>query len=98
MLGRAVLVAETDVFLGKMGVRSRADGSRVRISQVADEKIVSGVPAGFTQTVRSATLVRGQLESRNTRIDRLHRGGDPMELVVATLCRGGLVPLSSPTL
>ena len=41
MLGRAVFVSESDVFLGVMGVDSRADGSRVRTSQVADDEIVS---------------------------------------------------------
>ena len=41
MLGRAVFVTESDVFLDDMGVHSRADGSRVRISQVADDEIVS---------------------------------------------------------
>ena len=41
MLGRAVFVTENDVFLGDVGVRSRADWSRVRISLVADDGIVS---------------------------------------------------------
>ena len=41
MFGRAVFVTESDVFLGDMGVHSRADGSRVRFSQVADEESVS---------------------------------------------------------
>ena len=40
-LGRAVFATENDVFLGDMGVHSRADGSRDRISQVADDEIVS---------------------------------------------------------
>ena len=31
MLGRAVFVTKNDVFLGDMGVHSRADGSRVRL-------------------------------------------------------------------
>ena len=39
MLGRAV--NENDVFHGDMGVHSRADGSRVRRSEVADEEVVS---------------------------------------------------------
>ena len=41
MLGRSVFVTENDVLLGDTGVHSRADGSRVRISKVADEEIVS---------------------------------------------------------
>ena len=41
MLGRAVFVTEKDVFLGEHGcVHSRADGSQVRISNVADEETV----------------------------------------------------------
>ena len=45
--------AEGDVFLGDMGVHSRADGYRVRISQVADDEVVSGVSVGFTHTTCS---------------------------------------------
>ena len=41
ILGRAVLVTEDDVFLGDRDVHSCGDGSRVRISQVADDAIVS---------------------------------------------------------
>ena len=41
MLWRAVFAIENDVFLVDMGVHSRTDGSRVRISQVADDEIVS---------------------------------------------------------
>ena len=41
MLGRAVFVTENDVFPGDIGVHSQADGSRVRISQIADDEIVS---------------------------------------------------------
>ena len=41
VLGRAAFVTEEHVFLGQMGVHSRGDGSRVRISQVADAEIVS---------------------------------------------------------
>ena len=41
MLGRAVVVTEDDVLFGDVGVHSRADGSRVRISPVAVEEIVS---------------------------------------------------------
>ena len=40
-LDEQFFVTENDVFLGAMGVHSQADGSRVRISQVADEEIVS---------------------------------------------------------
>ena len=40
-LDEQCFVTDNDVFLGDMGVHSRADGSRVRISLVADEEIVS---------------------------------------------------------
>ena len=53
MLGRAVFVTENDVYLGDMGVHSRPDGSRVRMSQVADEDLSIGVNVGFTHTERS---------------------------------------------
>ena len=41
MLGRTTLVIEDDVFLNDMGVHSRGDVSRVRMSQIADDEIVS---------------------------------------------------------
>ena len=53
MVGRAVFVTENDVFLGEMGVHSRANGSRVRISRVADDEIV---PVGFAHAKRSVAL------------------------------------------
>ena len=41
LLGRAVFVTEGEAFLGDVGVFSRGDGSRVRISQFADDENAS---------------------------------------------------------
>ena len=49
-MGEQFFVTENDVFQGDMGAHSRADGSRVRISQVVDDETVS---VGFTHTTRS---------------------------------------------
>ena len=59
LLGRTFFVTENDVFLGDEGVHSQADGSRVRISQVADEEIVSWRPS-LAPTVMLMLVVTGQ--------------------------------------
>ena len=41
ILGRAVLATEDDDFLGDVGVHSHGDGSRVRMTHVAEDEVVS---------------------------------------------------------
>ena len=49
-LDEQFLVTENDFFLGDMGVHSRADGSRVRISNWVQTMRSRGVTVGFTHT------------------------------------------------